>query len=345
MQPLGLSGQGNFLRPFVRESLMLKTRITEMLNIEYPIIQGGMMWLATAELAAAVSNAGGFGIIAALSCGSKEGLREEIRKCKDLTDKPFGVNVSMLPDLSIGERTEEYFDAIIEEGVTAVETAGRTPEPYLPRLTEAGIKIIHKIPAVRHAQTAERLGVDAVTIVGFECAGHPGMDDVTTFILVQKAARVLNIPVIAAGGICDARGFVAALALGAEGVLMGTRFMLTSECWAHHQIKEQLLQATELDTLIIERSIQNAARCIKNQAAMRALEMEQHGATLEGLLTVVSGQLGFKAFQEGDIDAGVIACGQVVGLIDQLKSVKEVINEIVNGSHEICRGLGKMGIG
>lgn len=324
---------------------MLQTRITEMLNIEYPIIQGGMMWLATAELAAAVSNAGGFGIIAALSCGGKEGLKEEIRKCRDLTDKPFGVNVSMLPDLITGEKIDEYFDAIVEEGVTAVETAGRTPEPYLPRLTGAGIKIIHKVPAVRHAQTAERLGVDAVTIVGFECAGHPGMDDVTTFILVQKAARALNIPVIAAGGICDAKGFVAALALGADGVLMGTRFMLTHECWAHQQIKERLLQATELDTMIIERSIQNAARCIKNQAAMRALEMEQGGATLEELLTVVSGQVGLKALQEGNTDAGVIACGQVVRVIDQLKSVREVIDEIVNNSHEIFQGLGKMGIG
>jgi NAD(P)H-dependent flavin oxidoreductase YrpB (nitropropane dioxygenase family) len=324
---------------------MFKTRITEMLNIEYPIIQGGMQWLSTAELAAAVSNAGGFGIITALSCGSREGLRAEIRKCKALTDKPFGVNCSMLPDVTSGERTEEYVDAIVEEGVTAVETAGRTPAPYLPRLKEAGIKVIHKVPAVRYAQTAERLGVDAVTMVGFECAGHPGMDDVTTFILVQKAARALNIPVIAAGGICDAKGFVAALALGAEGVLMGTRFMLTHECWAHPRIKEQLLHATELDTMIIERSINNAARVIKNRAAERALEMEQRGVTLEELLTVISGQLGLKAFQEGDMDAGVISCGQVIGVIDTLKGVKEVIDEIVDGAHEIYRRLGKMGIG
>ena len=324
---------------------MFKTRITEMLGIEYPIIQGGMQWLSTAELAAAVSNAGGFGIITALSCGSKEGLRNEIQKCKALTDKPFGVNCSMLPDVTSGERIEEYVDAIVEEGVTAVETAGRTPEPYLPRLKEAGIKVIHKVPAMRYAQTAERIGVDAVTIVGFECAGHPGMDDVTTFILVQKAACVLNIPVIAAGGICDARGFVAALALGAEGVLMGTRFMLTHECWAHPRIKEQLLQATELDTMVIERSINNAARVIKNQAAARASAMEQRGATLEELLTVISGQLGLKAFQEGDMNAGVIACGQVVGVIDTLKGVKEVIDEIVDGAHKIYRRLGKMGIG
>jgi NAD(P)H-dependent flavin oxidoreductase YrpB (nitropropane dioxygenase family) len=323
---------------------MLKTRITEMLNIEYPIIQGGMMWLATAELTAAVSNAGGFGIIAALSSKSGAGLREEIRKCKDLTDKPFGVNVSMLPDLATDERIEEYFGAIVAEGVAAVETAGRNPEPYLPTLKEAGIKVIHKVPAVRHARRAEQIGVDAVTIVGFECAGHPGMDDVTTFILVQKAARDLSIPVIAAGGICDAKGFVAALALGAEGVLMGTRFMLTHECWAPQRIKKQLLQATELDTMIIERSINNAARVIKNQAALRAFEMEEREASLEELLTVISGQVGLKAFQDGDIDAGVISCGQVVGVIDTLKSVKEVIDEIVDNAYEIYQRLGNMGM-
>jgi NAD(P)H-dependent flavin oxidoreductase YrpB (nitropropane dioxygenase family) len=324
---------------------MFRTRLTEMLDIEYPVIQGGMMWLATAELAAAVSNAGGFGIIAALSCGSEEGLRREIRTCKDLTDKPFGVNVSMLPELGTTERTDEFFDAIIKEGVTAVETAGRTPEPYLPQLQEAGIKVIHKVPAVRHAQKAQQIGVDAVTVVGFECAGHPGMDDVTTFILAQKASRVVTIPVIVGGGICDAKGFVAALALGAEGVLMGTRFMLTRECWMHRRIKERLLQATELDTMIIERSIRNTARVIKNQAAERALDMEQRGATLDELLTVVSGQIGLQAFREGNLDVGVISCGQVVGVIDRLKGVQEVIAEIVTGAQEIYHRLGNIGIG
>jgi nitronate monooxygenase len=323
---------------------MFKTRITEMLDIEYPIIQGGMMWLATPELAAAVSNGGGLGIIAALNSVSGAGLKEEIRKCKDLTDKPFGVNVSMLPDLTTGEKTGEYIDAIIAEGVAAVETAGRNPAPYVPLLKKAGIKVIHKVPAVRHAMKAEQIGVDAVTIVGFECAGHPGMDDVTTFILVQKASRELTIPVIAGGGICDAKGFVAALALGAEGVLMGTRFMLTHECWAPERIKGELLKATELDTMIIERSINNAARVIKNKAALRALEMEEQGATLEELLTVISGKVGLKAFQDDDTDAGVIACGQVVGVIDTLKSVKEVIDEIIDDAHDIYRRLGKMGV-
>ncbi len=324
---------------------MFKTRITEMLGIEYPIIQGGMMWLSTAELAAAVSNAGGFGIITALSCGSKEGLRQEIHKCKGLTDKPFGVNVSMLPRLTANDRTDGYFDVIIEEGVTGVETSGRNPEPYLPRLKQAGIKVIHKVPAVRFAQKAENVGVDAVTLVGFECGGLPGMDDVTTFILIQKATKVLNIPVVAGGGICDAKGFMAALALGAEGVLMGTRFMLTDECWAHPQIKERLLQATELDTVLVARSIQNASRVIKNQAAMRALEMEQRNATLEELRTVINSEAGLKALQEGDAEGGIIACGQVIGLIDDLKSVQAVIDEIVEGAQAIYRRFRGIGMG
>jgi nitronate monooxygenase len=325
---------------------MLKTRITEMLGIEYPIIQGGMLWLSTAELAAAVSNAGGFGIISALSCGSKEGLRKEIRRCKDLTDKPFGVNCSMISRLAADDRTEGYFDTIIEEGVIGVETSGRNPEPYLPRLKEAGIKVMHKVPAVRFAQKAENVGVDAVVLVGFECGGLPGMDDVTTFILIQKATTVLSIPVVAGGGICDAKGFMAALALGAEGVLMGTRFMLTRECWMHHRIKERLLQATELDTAIVARSIQGATRVLKNQAAMRVLEMEQRGVTPEELRTFLSSQGGLKALREGDSEEGIFACGQVIGLIERLKSVQQVIGELVAGAEEIyCRferiGLGK----
>jgi NADH:quinone reductase (non-electrogenic) len=324
---------------------MFKTRITEMLGIEYPIIQGGMLWLSTAELAAAVSNAGGFGIITALSCGSKERLRQEIQRCKDQTDKPFGVNVSMLPRLAADDQTAGYFDVIIEEGVSGVETSGRNPEPYLPRLKEAGIKVIHKVPAIRFAQKAENVGVDAVILVGFECGGLPGMDDVTTFILLQKATGVLNIPVVAGGGICDAKGLMAALALGAEGVLMGTRFMLTRECWAHHGIKERLLQATELDTVILARSIQGATRAIKNQAAMRVLEMEQRNATPEELGTLLSSKRSLKALQEGDPDGAIIACGQVIGLIDELKTVQEVIEEMVKGALTIYGRFKAIGMG
>lgn len=324
---------------------MFKTRITEMLGIEYPIIQGGMLWLSTAELAAAVSNAGGFGIITAVSCGSKEGLRQEIRRCKDLTDRPFGVNVSIFPRLAADDQTEGYFDVIMEEGVSGVETSGRNPEPYLPRLKEAGIKVIHKVPAIRFAQKAENVGVDAVALVGFECGGLPGMDDVTTFILIQKATSALSIPVVAGGGICDAKGFMAALALGAEGVLMGTRFMLTRECWAHRRVKERLLQATELDTVIVARSIQGATRAIKNQAAISVLEMEQRGATPEEFRTILNSQSGLKALQEGDPDGAIIACGQVIVLIDELKSVYEVIREMVTGAEEIYRRFKDIGVG
>lgn len=324
---------------------MFKTRITEMLGIEYPIIQGGMLWLSTAELAAAVSNAGGFGIITALSCGSREGLRQEIRRCQELTDKPFGVNVSMLPRLAVNDQTEGYFDVIIEEGVAGVETSGRNPEPYLPRLKEAGIKVIHKVPAVRFAQKAESIGVDAVTLVGFECGGLPGMDDVTTFILIQKATSVLNIPVVAGGGICNAKGFMAALALGAEGVLMGTRFILTRECWVHHRIKERLLQATELDTAVVARSIQGATRVLKNQAAVRILEMEQRHATPEELHAAVADRGGLEALQEGDSEGGIFACGQAIGLIDELKSVQEVIDEMVKGAQTIYHRLSAIGMG
>ena len=314
---------------------MFKTRLTELLGIEYPILQGGMMWLSTAELVAAVSNAGGLGILTALTFENKDRLREEIRKVKELTNKPFAVNVSMLPNLAAGEQTEAYFQVVIEEGVGIVETAGRNPASYLPPLKEAGVKIIHKVPAVRFAQKAESVGVDAVTIVGFECAGHPGMDDVTTMILIPKAKDLLKIPVIAAGGIGDARGFMAALCLGAEGVLMGTRFLLTHECWAHPNIKNAFIRADETKTVIIERSIRNAARVLMNDAASKAQAMEERGATLDELLTVIGGQLGKEAFTGGNVDSAVIACGQVVGMINELKSVKEVIDEIVEGAKSI----------
>ncbi len=234
---------------------------------------------------------------------------------------------------------------IIEEGVAGVETSGRNPEPYLPQLKEAGIKVIHKVPAVRFAQKAEQGGVDAVTLVGFECGGLPGMDDVTTFILIQKAASVLSIPVVAGGGICDAKGFMAALALGAEGVLMGTRFMLTRECWAHHRIKERLLQATELETVIVARSIQGAARVLKNQAAAHILELEQRHAPPEELHAAFANQGGLKALQEGDPDEGIVACGQVIGLIHELKSVQEVIQEMVSEAEVIYRRFSTIGLG
>ena len=318
----------------------MRTRVTELLGIKYPIIQGGMQWLSDAPFAAAVSNAGGLGVITAMSFDDEEALRAAIRECKELTEKPFGVNVSMLPVVMEQDRAQAFFDVVVEEKVAMVETAGRNPAPYLPKLKEAGIKVMHKVPAVRFAKKAEAVGADMVAIVGFECAGHPGMDDVTTLILLQKAARELAVPVIAGGGFCDGRGLVAALALGADAILMGTRFLMTRECWAHPTIKETLLRADERSTVTMERSIRNTARVLDNRASRKALELEEQGATLDELMTVISGRLGRKAFTEGDPDVGVIPCGQIIGLVNEVKSVKEVIEEIVRESQEVYNHLG-----
>lgn len=322
---------------------MFKTRITEMFGIEYPIIQGAMMWLSRAELVAAVSNAGGLGIIAALTFPTARELREEIKKTKSLTDKPFAVNITLLPTLQ-QINYEEYIDAAIEEGVNIIETAGRSPRPYMKRLKDAGVKVMHKVARVKNVKTAERLGVDAVTIVGFEAAGHPGMDDVTSLVLIPLAVDAVNIPVIAGGGIADARGFIAALALGAEGVLMGTRFMVSKECPLHPKIVQWLLQARETDTLMIERSIKNAARVMKTDFAQRVLEMEEKGATLEQLLPMISGDRSKRSYISGDVNDAAIACGQVVGLIHEIPTVRESIEGIINEARLIGQRLYRIGM-
>jgi NADH:quinone reductase (non-electrogenic) len=252
------------------------------------------------------------------------------------------VNLSMLPELTKGDRTEEILEVILEEKVPVVETSGRNPEPFIQRLKKEGIKLIHKVPSVRFAQKAESIGVDAVTIVGYECGGHPGMDDVTSFILIPSVASAVRVPVIAGGGIADARGFLAALALGADGVVMGTRFVATRECPAHQRIKECFVRGRETDTMIIQRSIRNAARVMKNSAAEKTLALEQKGATLEELLDVVSGRMGQKALREGELEAAIIPCGQCVGLIREIKSVREVIEEITHGAEALLETLNAM---
>ncbi|MEW6376898.1 MAG: nitronate monooxygenase [Thermodesulfobacteriota bacterium] len=321
---------------------MFETRLTQLLGIKYPIIQGGLQWLATAHLASAVSEAGGLGIISSLSFPDQDSLRKEVRRTREMTKKPFGVNLSMLPELTKGDRTEEILQVLLEEKVPIVETSGRSPEPFIQALKKEGIKLIHKVPSVRFAKKAESIGADAVTIVGFECGGHPGMDDVTSMVLIPMAAGSIHIPIIAGGGIADARGFLAALVLGAEGVVMGTRFVATHECPAHPRIKEGFVRAMETDTMVIQRSIRNAARVIKNKAAEKTLFMEERGASLEELLTVISGQMGQKALQEGDLEGSVIACGQCVGLIHEIKSVQEVINEIIQGAQSILEKLNSL---
>ncbi len=357
---------------------MFQTRLTKLLGIKYPIIQGGLQWLATARLASAVSEAGGLGIISSLSFPDQDSLRREIRRIREMTQKPFGVNLSMLPELTRstapnavleggvdkrcsgstlsnpepsgrgvegltkGDRTEEILEVLLEEKVPVVETSGRSPEPFIQKLKSKGIKLIHKVPSVRFAKKAESIGADAVTVVGFECGGHPGMDDVTSLVLIPSVAGSLRIPIIAAGGIADARGFLAALALGADGVLMGTRFVATRECPAHPGIKEWFAKARETDTMMIQRSIRNAARVIKNKAAEKTLSMEERGASLEELLTVISGRMGQKALLEGDLEGAIISCGQCVGLIHEIKSVREVIEEIIQGARSILTNLNSL---
>jgi NAD(P)H-dependent flavin oxidoreductase YrpB (nitropropane dioxygenase family) len=326
----------------LQENPMFVTRLTQMLGIKYPIIQGGLQWLAKAQLASAVSEAGGLGIISSLSFPDRDSLRKEIHRMKEKTKKPLGVNLSMLPQLTKGDRTLEILRVIVEEKVPVVETSGRSPEPFVQKLRSEGIKLIHKVPSVRFAQKAESIGADAVTIVGFECGGHPGMDDVTSMILIPKASESIKIPIIAGGGIADGRGFLAALALGAEGVVMGTRFVATQECPAHPRVKEWFVKARETDTMIIQRSIKNAARVMRNQAAETTLAMEQRGATLDELLTTISGQTSQKAYEEGDLSGAIVASGQCVGLIHEIKSVKEVIKDMIEEAQSILQKLNAM---
>lgn len=324
---------------------MFKTRVTEMLGIEYPIIAGGMMWLSTAEFAAAVSNAGGLGIITSANFTTASGLREEIRKARSLTDKPLGVNINLFLREGAPWPNDEFIEVVIEEGIEAVETSGiRSPAEYVPRLKEGNVKIFHKVTTVRHALSAERAGVDLVGIIGFEQGGAAGMDEVTTMVIVPAAVNALKVPVIAGGGIGDARGFVAALALGAEGVVMGTRFMATEECPVHPKFKEWLLRAKENDTVIVERSIRMTHRALRNKTAEKLLEMEARGTSLEELLPLIGGEGNRKLLFEGNLDAGIAHCGQAVGLINDIPTVKELIEGIVTEAKAIGKRLASLGI-
>nr|MDO8076010.1 nitronate monooxygenase [Candidatus Freyarchaeota archaeon] len=320
---------------------MFKTRITELFGIEHPIIGGAMHLLSRAELVAAISNAGGLGILASTTFENLEDLRAEIQKTRELTKKPFGVNLNLFPAMR-PRPIEKDIDLFIDEGVEIIESSGSSPEPYIARLKESGIKIIHKVPGVRYARTAERIGCDAVTVVGFECGGHPGLDDVTSLILVPETVDAVSIPVCAGGGFCDSRSFLAALALGAEGVVMGTRFVATEECIAHPKIKEWIVNAKDNDTIIMGKAYRLASRLAKNKPALMAQEMEAKGASLEEVLPVISGAKGKEAWMEGDIDAGVLSMGMVVGRIDRILTVKEVIDEIINGAKKILERLNQL---
>ncbi|MGE8068664.1 NAD(P)H-dependent flavin oxidoreductase [Pseudomonas sp. NPDC089569] len=307
----------------------MKTRITELFGIRYPIIQGGMMWVGRAEMAAAVSNAGGLGILTALTQPSPEALAQEIERCRSMTDKPFGVNLTLLPSINPPPYAR-YLDVIIESGVKILETAGNNPGEHIARAKAAGIKVIHKCVAVRHALSAERLGVDAVSIDGFECAGHPGEDDVPGLVLIPLAARQLKIPVVASGGIADGRGLAAALALGAEGVNMGTRFCATLEAPIHDNIKQALVKASERDTRLIFRTLHNTARVLRNPVSEEVVGIEQRGgARFEDIRHLVAGARGRAALEGGMPDDGIVTAGQCVGLINDVPNCLELIERMV----------------
>ena len=314
---------------------MFQTRITEMFGIEYPIIQGGLMWLARAELAAAVAEAGGIGFMTALSHETPDKLRDEIRKVRHLTDKPFGVNLTFLPSLRRPD-FPVYVQVCIEEGVRFIETAGRNPEPFMPMLREAGLRVIHKCTSIRHALKAQRIGCAAVSIDGFECAGHPGEDDVTSLILIPLARDALEIPVVASGGFGDGRGLVASLALGADGMNMGTRFVATVECPIHGAVKQALVQADERDTRLLMRTLHNTARFLANDNTDKVLEIEDRGnATIDDIKQYMSGLEGKKMIETGNLNQGVFSAGQVIGMIRDVPTVQELFDRIVGEATEL----------
>jgi len=312
----------------------MKTRITEMLGIETPIICGGMMRVGTAELAAAASNAGALGVMTALTQPTLEGLEAEIEKCRSLTDKPFAVNLTV-GVVATEINYDDYVDVICRSGVKIVETAGRSPEPFMDAFKAHGIKVIHKCVAVRHALKSERIGVDVVSIDGFECAGHPGEADVGGLVLFPAAAQALKIPVVASGGIADGRGLVAALALGAEGINMGSRFMVTQEAPIHEGIKQKIVEMDETQTRLIFRSYRNTARVYKNSIADKVAEIEAAGGDFGQVHHLVSGQNQEKAWSTGDIEAGMVTVGMCGGLINDIPTCKELVHNIMSEADQI----------
>ena len=319
---------------------MFRTRITDLYGVEHPIVQGGLQVVGVAELTAAVANAGAMGFMTALSYETPEDLRRAIGRCRDMTDKPFGVNITLLPSLNPPDYPG-YLEVCAEEGIEFLETAGRSPEPFMPVVLEAGIKVTHKCTSIRHALKAQSIGVQAVSIDGFECAGHPGEDDITSLILVPLAADALDIPVIASGGFGDGRGLVAALALGAEGINMGTRFVATREAPVHPNAKQALVDHGELDTTLLMRTLRNTIRVLSNVPASKVVEIESlPGETdIADLIPYVAGsESRGKVWGEGDIDGGIVAAGQVMGLIHDIPTVGELIRRIISEAEGIVAG-------
>ena len=317
--------------------MAIKTRFTEAFGIEHPIVQGGMQWVGYAEMVAPVANAGGLGFLTALTQPTPEDLAREIARTRDMTDKPFGVNLTILPAIKPPPYAE-YRQAIIEGGIKIVETAGYKPQEHVNHFKEHGIKVIHKCTAVRHALSAERMGVDAISIDGFECAGHPGEDDIPGLILIPAAADKVKIPMLASGGFGDGRGLAAALALGADGINMGTRFCVTQEAPIHEAFKRQMVENDERDTKLIFRTLHNTARVMKNKVSEEVVAIEQRGgAKFEDIQHLVAGVRGKKAMAEGDTDDGIWSAGMIQGLIHDIPTVKELIDRIIADAEDIMR--------
>lgn len=317
---------------------MIKTKITDMFDIEHPVIQGGMHYVGFAEMASAVANAGGLGIITGLTQKTPDDLAKEIAKCHEMTDKPFGVNLTFLPGFQEPDYPG-YIQAIVEGGVKIVETAGRSPEAYMPDLKGAGIKVIHKCTSVRHSLKAEKIGCDAVSVDGFECGGHPGEDDIPNMILLPRAAEELSIPFVASGGMGNGQQLAAALSMGADGINMGTRFIATKEAPVHQNVKEALVAASELDTELIMRPLRNTERVLANDAVQKILEKEKalgDEIQITDIMDEVAGVYP-KIMQDGTMDAGAWSCGMVAGLIHDIPTCKELVERIVSDAEEIIK--------
>ena len=309
---------------------MSETRITEMFGIQYPIIQGGLQGLGTSALVSAVSNAGGLGLITAGSYSSKKDMLQDIEKTRSLTSKPFGMNAA----IGIRRPMDEFIEGAVEAEIPVVFTSGNNPQQYIEQLKNKGIKVVHVVPSIRFAKKAEAIGCDAVVVVGYECGGHPGQDDITTMMLTQRAVQELSIPVIAAGGISTGKAALAAFALGAQGVQMGTRFLASKEVGLHPKVKEQILTLQETDTVLVKKSIKKTARVMKTENALALQALEESGAALEDIMPYINGESYQQLIYEGNLDKGVMALGQSIGLINELKTVKEIFEEIVGEYNE-----------
>lgn len=317
---------------------MLKTRITELFGIKHPVIQGGMQWVGYAELVSAVSNAGALGILTALTQPTPEDLSKEIARTREMTDQPFGVNLTVLPTIS-PVPFEEYAQAIVGSGVKIVETAGRSPEPFMELFNEYDVKVIHKCTSIRHALKAQSVGVSAITIDGFECAGHPGEDDIPSLVLLPQAAEALEVPVAGCGGFSDSKSLVAALALGGEAIVMGTRFMATKEAGIHQNVKDMMLDADERSTNLMFRTMHNTARVFKNSVSDQVVEIESTGtASFEDVKDLVAGQRGRVVFEEGDMEHGIWSAGISVARVKDIPTCNEMVSRLVEGAEDIIDG-------